>query len=209
MCTRASPRADTRALRTFSTTVSSGGSARSSCFTPRTRGRRAPHRPGQGQEPRSGTIRRSTTRHAELYNQFAEELEIPRLTVRGRLHSHLANDDEHAALRAGIPSVARAQQLGHTQQVADYYTTAMPTELAAEARALIDGLSQGPRRGRGSHGSSAAYALCRTRQGTVALPPRRSLLCDLYVRRVRASIEETQVPRAEFWPDGRHVSART
>lgn len=76
----------------------------------------------------------------ELYNQLAEELEIPRLAVRGRLTHIWRTTMNMQLLAAGIPSVARAQQLGHTEQVAaDYYTTAMPTELAAEARALISG----------------------------------------------------------------------
>ena len=71
---------------------------------------------------------------------MAEELEIPKFAVRGRLTHIWRPTMNMQLLAAGIPGVARAQQLGHTEQVAaDYYTTAMPTELAAEARALITG----------------------------------------------------------------------
>ncbi len=81
-----------------------------------------------------------TDQARELYDQVAEELEIPKLSMPGLL-THIWRPTMNMQLMAaGVPGVARAQQLGHTEQVAaDYYTTAMPAELAAEARALITG----------------------------------------------------------------------
>lgn len=75
-----------------------------------------------------------------LYDQVAEELDIPALATRGHLTHIWRATMNMQLMAAGIPPAARAQQLGHTEQVAlDYYTAAMPAEMAAGARAIISG----------------------------------------------------------------------
>ncbi|MFE5775526.1 hypothetical protein [Brachybacterium sp. NPDC056505] len=73
-----------------------------------------------------------------LYDLVAEELGIAKLSMPGHL-THIWRATMNMQLMAvGIPPAARAQQLGHTEQVAlDYYTSAMPVEMATEARAAI------------------------------------------------------------------------
>lgn len=75
-----------------------------------------------------------------LYDQVAEELEIPKLSIPGHL-THIWRATMNMQLMAlGVPAAARAQQLGHTEQVAlDYYTASMPLPMLTVARQGISG----------------------------------------------------------------------
>ncbi|PWH05362.1 hypothetical protein DEO23_12275 [Brachybacterium endophyticum] len=73
-----------------------------------------------------------------LYDQLAYALDIAKLSMPGHLTHIWRTTMNMQLMAAGVPPAARAQQLGHTEQVAlDYYTSAMPIEMAAEASAAI------------------------------------------------------------------------